>query len=180
MKKERKVWAITSIVLGLLAPNQIIAQQDSLQARQLSEVVITATKFPKNQSETGKVLTVIDEDVIKRSAGKDIAQLLNEQVGLAVSGATSNTGKDKAVYLRGSKSEYTLILLDGVPLSDPSGISGGAYDLRMISLDHVERIEILKGSQSTLYGSDAVAGVINIITKKNPEKPVGFFANAGY
>ena len=180
MKRERKVWAITSIVLGLLAPNQIIAQQDSLQARQLSEVVITATKFPKNQSETGKVLTVIDEEIIKRSAGKDIAQLLNEQVGLAVNGATSNTGKDKAVYLRGAKSEYTLILLDGVPLSDPSGISGGAYDLRMISLDHVERIEILKGSQSTLYGSDAVAGVINIITKKSAEKPVEFFANAGY
>ncbi len=180
MKKERKVWAITSIVLGLLAPNQIMAQQDSLQARQLSEVVITATKFPKNQSETGKVLTVIDEDMINRSAGKDIAQLLNEQVGMAVNGATSNTGKDKAVYLRGAKSEYTLILLDGVPLSDPSGVSGGAYDLRLISLDNVERIEILKGSQSTLYGSDAVAGVINIITKKGAEKNIEFFGTAGY
>ncbi len=95
MKKERKVWAITSIVLWLLAPNQINAQQDSSAVRQLEEVVITATKFPKNQSETGKVLTIIDEDVLKRSAGKDIAQLLNEQVGMVVSGSISNTGKDK-------------------------------------------------------------------------------------
>jgi vitamin B12 transporter len=180
MKKERKVWAITSIVLWLLAPNQINAQQDASAVHQLEEVVITATKFPKNQTETGKVLTIIDEDVLKRSAGKDIAQLLNEQVGMAVSGSNSNTGKDKSVYLRGAKNEYTLILLDGVPLNDPSGISGGAYDLRLISLDQVERIEILKGSQSTLYGSDAIAGVINIITKKSEEKGVELFGTIGY
>ncbi len=180
MKKERKVWAITSIVLWLLAPNQIYAQQDSLKVHQLDEVVVTATKFPKNQSETGKVLTIIDEDILKHSAGKDIAQLLNEQVGMAVSGSNSNTGKDKSVYLRGAKNEYTLILLDGVPLNDPSGISGGAYDLRLISLDQVERIEILKGSQSTLYGSDAIAGVINIITKKSEEKAAEFFGTLAY
>lgn len=172
MKKEKKVWAITSIVLWLWVPNQIYAQQDSLTVRQLDEVVVTATKFPKNQSETGKVLSIIDEEILKRSAGKDINQLLNEQVGMVVSGANSNPGKDKSVYLRGAKNEYTLILLDGIPLNDPSGISGGAYDLRLISLDQVERIEILKGSQSTLYGTDAIAGVINIITKKNEDKPL--------
>jgi len=180
MKKERKVWAITSIVLWMLAPDQIIAQQDSLAVRQLQEVVITATKFPKSQSETGKVLTIIDEEILKRSAGKDIAQLLNEQVGMVVSGSNSNTGKDKSVYLRGAKNEYTLILLDGVPLNDPSGISGGAYDLRLISLDQVQRIEILKGSQSTLYGSDAIAGVINIITKKSEENAADFSGTIGY
>ena len=171
MKKERKVWAITSIVLWLWVPNQIYAQQDSIAVRQLDEVVVTATKFPKNQSETGKVLTIIDEEALQRSAGKDINQLLNEQVGMVISGANSNPGKDKSIYLRGAKNEYTLVLLDGVPLNDPSGISGGAYDLRLISLDQVERIEILKGSQSTLYGTDAIAGVINIITKKNVARP---------
>jgi vitamin B12 transporter len=70
--------------------------------------------------------------------------------------------------------------VDGVPLNDPSGISGGAYDLRLISLDQVERIEILKGSQSTLYGSDAIAGVINIITKKGTAKPIEFAGTVGY
>ncbi len=178
MKKERKVWAITLIVLWWLAPNLSKAQQDSV--RQLNEVVITATKFPKSLSETGKVLTIIDEDQIRRSAGKDITQLLNDQVGLVVNGANSNPGKDKSVYLQGAKNEYTIILLDGVPLNDPSGVSGGAYDLRLISLDQVERIEILKGSQSTLYGSDAIAGVINIITKNGGEKPAEFFGTLGY
>jgi vitamin B12 transporter len=175
MKKEKRVWAITLIVLWWLAPNLIKAQQDSLNTRQLDEVVISATKFPKSKSETGKVLTVIDQDQIKRSTGKDITQLLNEQVGLVVSGSNSNPGKDKSVYLQGAKNEYTLILLDGIPLNDPSSVSGGAYDLRLISLDQVERIEILKGSQSTLYGSDAIAGVINIITKRGGDKPAGFF-----
>lgn len=180
MKKEKRVWAITLIVLWWLAPNLIKAQQDSLNTRQLDEVVISATKFPKSKSETGKVLTVIDQDQIKRSTGKDITQLLNEQVGLVVSGSNSNPGKDKSVYLQGAKNEYTLILLDGIPLNDPSSVSGGAYDLRLISLGQVERIEILKGSQSTLYGSDAIAGVINIITKSGGDKPVEFFGTLGY
>jgi vitamin B12 transporter len=180
MKKEKRVWAITLIVLGWLAPYKIIAQQDSLNARQLNEVVVTATKFPKSQSETGKVLTVIDEDQIRQSAGKDLTQLLNEQVGLVVNGSNSNPGKDKSVYLRGAKNDYTLILIDGIPLTDPSGVSGGAYDLRLISLDQIERIEILKGSQSTLYGSDAVAGVINIITKLSGDKPFEFLGTVDY
>lgn len=170
MKKEKKVWAITLIAFWALAPNQTKAQQDSLQSKQLSEVVITATKFPKNQRETGKVLTVIDRTMLDQSAGKDLPQLLNEQVGMVVNGSFSNPGKDKAIYTRGASNAYTLVLLDGIPLNDPSGINGGAYDLRLISLDQVERIEILKGSQSTLYGSDAIAGVINIITKTGGSK----------
>ena len=61
--------------------------------------------------------------------------------------------------------DHTLITIDGVPVYDPSGI-GSNFDIRNLSIDQIERIEILKGSQSTLYGSDAIAGVINIITKK--------------
>ncbi|MBK5279670.1 MAG: TonB-dependent receptor [Bacteroidia bacterium] len=180
MKKEKKVWAITLIAFWWCAPNQTNAQQDSVKLYNLSEVVITATKFPKSKSETGKVLTVIDEDQLAQSAGKNISQLLNEQVGLIINGANSNPGKDKSVYLRGAKNEYTLILLDGIPVTDPSGISGGAFDLRLLPIDQVERIEILKGSQSTLFGTDAIAGVINIITKKGGDKPVGAFATLSY
>jgi vitamin B12 transporter len=180
MKKERKVWTIALIVFWLWVPNQIKAQTDSLKTHQLDEVVITATKFVKSTRETGKVIDVIDEDIIRQSAGKDIAQLLSEQTGLIVNGANSNAGKDKSVYLRGAKNEYTLILIDGVPITDPSGISGGAYDLRMLSLENVERIEILKGSQSTLYGSDAIAGVINILTKKKFDKKIQAVGGVSY
>ena len=179
MKKEKKVWAIASIVLWWLASNQILAQQDSIRSSALDDVVITATKFPKNVNETAKVLTVIDEEQLARSSGKDVSQLLNEQVGLVINGANSNPGKDKGVFLRGAGTGYTLILLDGIPVNDPSGI-GGAFDLRLLPVDQVERIEILKGSQSTLYGNDAVAGVINIITKKKNDKPVVGTAGISY
>jgi vitamin B12 transporter len=180
MKKEQKVWAISLIAFGWLAPNLVLSQQDSLRTTQLSEVVITASKFPKSKNETGKVLTVIDAEELSRAGGKDLAQILNEQVGLVINGANSNAGKDKSVYLRGAKSEYTLILIDGIPLADPSSVSGGAYDLRLLSLDQVERIEIMKGSQSTLYGTDAMAGVINIITKTQSEKPITTNASIAY
>jgi len=165
MKKEKKVWAITLIAFWFLAPNHTKAQTDST-SRSLDAVVVTATKFEKPMVETGKVLVVIDRDQLDRSSGKDLSQVLTEQAGLIINGATSNPGKDKSVLLQGAKSEYTVVLIDGIPLNDPSAIGGGAYDLRLLPIDQVERVEILKGSQSTLYGSDAIAGVVNIITRK--------------
>ncbi|MBS1604300.1 MAG: TonB-dependent receptor [Bacteroidetes bacterium] len=156
-----------SFLFLLLAGSPAIYAQTSKDStvRQLDLVVVTATKSPKKLSETGKVVTVISREEIDHSSGKDLSQILNEQTGVIVNGSTSNPGKDKTIFLRGASDKYTLILLDGVPLNDPSQ-TGGQYDIRLIPVAQVERVEILKGSQSTLYGSNAVAGVINIITRK--------------
>lgn len=159
----------------VLSSFSLSAQEDTAtRATSLDEIVITATRFPKKVSETGKVVTVIDKQEIERSNGKDMAQLLSEQAGITVNGAYSNPGKDKSLYLRGAGTDYTVILVNGIPVSDPSG-TGGAFDVRMFPLEQIERIEILKGAQSTLYGSDAVAGVINIITKKPVDKPAQLY-----
>lgn len=158
--------------------NALLAQKDSVQ-NTLDDVVITATKTPKKLSETGKVLTIISSEQLGRSGGKDLSQVLAEQTGIIVNGSSSNPGKDKSIYMRGAKIEYTLILIDGIPVYDPTGI-GGNYDIRLIPLQNVDHIEILKGSQSTLYGSDAIAGVINIITKKSGNKPIGVFGSISY
>lgn len=155
-----------TLIMSVIGSSSLFAQtQKDSTVKQLDQVVVTATKSPKKTSETGKVVTIITREEIDHSEGKDISQLLNEQTGVIVNGATSNPGKDKSIFLRGASDKYTLILLDGVPLNDPSHV-GGAYDIRLIPLSQVERIEILKGSQSTLYGSNAVAGVVNIITRK--------------
>jgi len=144
-------------------------KQDSLQnVIALEEVVITASKIPITQRESAKPVQIIGKEKILRSEGKDLSQLLNEQTGIIVNGAYSNPVKNKNVFIRGASNQYALILLDGIPITDASGL-GGAFDLRMIPLQQIERIEILKGSQSTLYGSDAVAGVINVITKSPGE-----------
>lgn len=135
----------------------------------LNEVIISANKFPNKTSLTGKVVTVINREQIEKSGSKNLSQVLTEQAGLFINGANSNPGKDKSIYLLGAKVDYTLIMLDGVPLYDPSGI-GSNFDIRLLTIDNIERIEILKGSQSTLYGSDAMAGVINIITRKADKK----------
>ena len=165
------------VVAALFMCSQLPAQQprsvlwEDSASKNLDEVVITANKFPNKTSLTGKVITVITKEQLEHSGGKDLSQILTEQAGIYIGGANSNPGKDKSIYLRGAGIDHTLISIDGVPLYDPSGI-GGNFDIRNISVATVERIEILKGSQSTLYGSDAIAGVINIITKKAGNKPV--------
>lgn len=155
------------------------SSQDSSTIKSLDPVVVTATKYPVKLSETGKVVTVITPQQIERSQGKSLAQILTEQSGMIVNSAYSNPGKDKTVFLRGAANKYSLILLDGVQVNDPSG-PGGAFDLRLFPVEQIDHIEILKGSQSTLYGSDALAGVINIITKKGGKKKIGINGGANY
>ncbi len=163
MKKE--IFIAAAVIFSSYAQ----AQKDS--AKTLDEVVVTATKFPTKQSETGKVVDVITQEQLQKSFGKSLGEVLNEVPGLVINGADNNLGTNQTVYLRGASSGNTLILMDGVPLYDASGISS-EFDLNNFALDNIERIEILKGAQSTLYGSDAVAGVINIITKKAGNKPL--------
>jgi len=143
-------------------------QKDSLQksskASQLEDVIVTANKIEQKQNGTSKVITVITAAQIQQNEGRTIAQVLNEQAGLSLPGALSNLGTVPSIYMRGAASGRTLILLDGAPVGDPSMISN-EFDLNLVPLNQVERIEILKGAQSTLYGSDAIGGVINIITK---------------
>lgn len=148
------------VLAAVIFSNQLLAQQDTAL---LDEAVITANRYPVKTSLTGKVITVISRAQLEQSGSKDLAQVLSEQAGVSIAGANSNIGKEKSVYLRGGYIAHTLITIDGIPVYDPSGI-GGNFDIRNLSLAQIERIEILKGSQSTLYGSDAVNGVINIIT----------------
>lgn len=172
----KKTFLFAAIALSA----NIACAQDTTNT--LDEVVVTANKFPNKTMNTGKVVTVITKEQIAQSGSKDLSQVLSEQAGLYVNGGFSNPGKDKSVYLRGAKVDHTLITIDGVPVYDPSGI-GSNFDIRWLSIDNIERIEILKGSQSTLYGSDAIAGVINIITNKtgvNCHNIIGSFQTGSY
>lgn len=163
----RKIFVVAALSISSHLFAQVVPQDSS---RLMSEVTLTASKFSIKTTQTGKVVTVITRQEIEHAGSRDLAQVITELGGVFINGFNSNPGKEKNIYLRGAKVDYTLITIDGVPVYDASGI-GSNFDIRNISIDNVERIEILKGSQSTLYGSDAIAGVINIITKKGGTKP---------
>ncbi len=152
----------TSMLVSILA----FSQQDTLHGNELDPVIVTANKTEQKQSTTGKVISIISKEQIEKSAGKTVAELLNEQAGITINGALNNAGSVQTLYMRGAASGRALILVDGIPVNDPSMINN-EFDLNLFSINDVERIEICKGAQSTLYGSDAIAGVINIITIKN-------------
>jgi len=170
---KRKFFVVAAVMIS----SQLQAQDST--GISLDELVLTANKYPSKTSLTGKVVTIITREQLEKSGGKDLSQLLTEQAGVFISGANSNAGKDKSLYLRGGYVSHTLITIDGIPVYDPSGI-GGNFDIRNLTVSNIERIEILKGSQSTLYGSDAIDGVINIITKKTTAKPVEGNARISY
>jgi vitamin B12 transporter len=152
----------------------INAQTDSV-TKSMDEVVVTANRFPQKQNTTGKVVSIIPRSVIEKSSGMGLGELLNQQAGLVLPGANNTLGTNQDVYMRGAATGNTLILVDGVPVYDASTIAN-TFDINHLSLDNIERIEILKGAQSTLFGSDAVAGVIHIITRKDANKPVSVVA----
>jgi len=133
------------------------------------DVVITATRVETPSKEIASSLTVITREELARSKRSMVLDVLGDIPGGAVV-RSGGPGAAAAVMLRGANTEHTLVLLDGVEINDPMNPSRSA-DLAHVPLDQVERIEVLRGPQSTLYGSDALGGVINIITATGAGRP---------
>ena len=134
---------------------------------ELNEITVTTTKLPQKEWHTSKSLVVIPDSVIHRT-GMNVGELLQFHGGVTINGLNQPLGSTLSVFTRGASTGNTLILINGIPQNDPSTIEG-SFDLNLINLANVKRIEVLKGGQSTLYGSDAVAGVINFITDELTE-----------
>jgi vitamin B12 transporter len=147
---------------------------------QLDEVVISDSKFALPKEKSGKVITKITSSDLKKRSGESIATILNSIAGVQINGSQSVAGKNLGYYIRGGKNKQVLILIDGIPVTDASGISF-EYDLRLLPVDQVESIEIMKGAASTLYGTGAATGVINIVLKKASKKSIqgNVYFNAG-
>ena len=141
----------------------LIAQEEG-QVRDLGRIVVTGNKFETPIEKSGKVIYKITADEIRNSPGRTVADLLNQLPGINIDGAFGTPGTNLDYNIRGGRNAHTLILIDGLPINDPSGIAMD-YDLRLLNAQAVEYIEVLKGAASTLYGTGAVAGVINIKMK---------------
>ena len=165
MKKTIKAIAI----VALLNTCVYAQEQDSTKVNLLNEVVVSDTKFVQNKEKSGKVVEVITAQDLAKKSGQTLATVLSQVTGVEINGNQSVNGKNLGYYIRGGRNRQVLILIDGIPVTDASGISI-EYDLRLLPVEQVERIEVMKGAASTLYGTGAATGVINITLKKATKK----------
>ena len=166
------------VISTAYSQNSIIQKTDSAGVYKLTDVVVTATKTRTSTLELANSISVIDSSQISNSNATNVFDVLENEVGLSFT-RQGGVGTLSNLYIRGANSSHTLVLVDGIEVNltnDPSGV----YDFSALPTDNIERIEVLRGPQSTLYGSDAMAGVINIITKKGYGSPkVNLFTEGG-
>jgi vitamin B12 transporter len=145
-------------------------EKDTVES--LDEVILIDSKFELKRENSGKVVTKITTAELERSRGHSIPEVINRVSGIEINGTKSNDGQNLGYYIRGGRNREVVILVDGVQLNDASSIAND-FDLRLLALDQVASIEIVKGASSTLYGSGAATAVINIITKKPVNEKIG-------
>lgn len=165
------------------APGRVVIESldedDTVPAGTLPEVTVTAP-FPRQplddntvlsasatatgRSQVGSSVTVITEEDIQRRGSRTLNEILRIVPGLDLT-PRGGAGQQTTIFTRGTNGSQTKVLLDGIPINDPSGPSR-AFDSSNFLLDNVQRIEVIRGPQSTIYGSDAIGGVINIVTRR--------------
>ena len=158
-------------MLSILGATQLWAQSNdtatatSSKTTFLDEVIVSDSRFGLKRSQSGRYVLSIDPETIQQAQGLSIGELLTTYAGIDIIGNRTHPGQNLTASIRGGRNKNVLILIDGVRMSNPTQIDSD-FDLNFIDLAQVERIEVIKGAASTLYGSSAAAGVINIITKK--------------
>ena len=137
----------------------------SVFSKEIPVIVISAGKTPQSYSSVGSQVTIIDSETIKSSSDLFLTDLLkNETQGLNIF-QLGGKGTNAGIQLRGLPKRYSTVYIDGVKMNDPSATDNAFYSQGLF-VDSIDRIEVLKGSQSSLYGNGAVGGTINIVTKK--------------
>ena len=165
---------LLSLTLFILFPVSLFAQEKEVI---LEKVVVTATRVETPVEEIASSITVISSKEIERKQKTTVLEVLKGLPGLDVV-QNGGVGGATSIFLRGANSEHTLVMIDGVEVNDPIS-PGRSYDFAHLTVDNIERIEVIRGPQSTLYGSDAIGGVVNIITKKGEGKPKFFLSTEG-
>ena len=161
-RRNVSLWACLLLGASVFAQE---VQEEERKTEELEEVVVTDSRFSLKRENSGKTVIRITREELSQNQGKDLAELINSKSGFEINGSRSNAGQPLSYFVRGGNNRQVLVLIDGVQVSDPSQIASD-FDLRLVSPDQVESVEIIKGAASTLYGNGAATAVINITTKK--------------
>jgi vitamin B12 transporter len=142
-------------------------------AIQVAPVIVTATRIPTPASQVGSSVSVISGDDLENEQTPLVSDALRYVPSMNVT-RSGGPGQITSVFMRGANSNDTLVLIDGIEANDPTSPTG-AFDFSTLTVDGIDQIEVLRGPQSTLWGSNAVGGVVNIITKRGEGPPTGYF-----
>ncbi len=149
------------ILAAVSLPLAVVALADE-PATLLEPVVVTATRTPQPQNETLASVTVIDRAEIERRQARSVPDLLRGVPGVAVT-QTGGRGQTASIFMRGTNSDHVLVLIDGVKIGSATS---GRTPFEDIPIEQIERIEVVRGPRSSLYGSEAIGGVIQIFTRR--------------
>jgi vitamin B12 transporter len=159
---KRHPWAVC-VLSSILFVARAWAQEELIE---MEPVVVTTTKIGQPISEAAASVTVITEEEIETTQARDVSELLRLVPGLTVS-QSGDRGGVASLFVRGGESDHVLVLVDGVQVNE----AGGAFDASLLSTENIGRVEIVRGPQSSLYGSEAVTAVVQIFTKKGEGDP---------
>ena len=154
----------------LIGITQQADAQESENFINLSPIIVSASQIPNLIENTPGNVTVITREEIEERKPMSLVGLLQEVPGLHID-QPGGRGNISSVYLRGSDPNFTLVLIDGVKVNDPTNARGGSFDFSTMNVENIERIEITRGALSSVHGSDALGGVINIITREGAIEP---------
>ena len=155
--------SVALVLAGLALPAALAAQQDTAR---IAPVVVTATRIPVSADASPATVSVITGEELRLRGATSLASALETLPGLTFA-QNGSFGATTSLFLRGGETKYVKVLLDGVPMNDP----GGAMDFSAITTDNIDRIEVVRGPASVLYGADAVTGVIQIFTRRGAGAP---------
>lgn len=151
---------------ALLPTTAVLAQTDAVQ---VAEIIVTANRVPTSDDRVGSTVNVIDSAEIERRQQVQALDVLKRLPGVSIS-RNGGLGSTSTLRLRGSEAGMVKVLVDGVEVNDASS-TGNEFDFNSLMTVDIDRIEVLKGPQSALYGNDAMAGVINVITRQGEGAP---------
>lgn len=173
-------FAFFTLLLSFLIPEYSHSQElntNSLNSSEIENITIRSTRIPAGAKDIGSSLYIISEDQIRVRGFKDAIDAISSAPGVT-SKQNGSFGGVGTIRIRGANSYQTLVLVDGVPVNDASSPAGG-YNFAYLNTSNIQSIEILKGSQSTLWGSDAIGGVVNIYTKQPESTSFGISTEIG-
>jgi vitamin B12 transporter len=149
---------------NMILPLAIITLSSTAYANQNGDIIVTASKTEQSLKTVGSSVTVLTREILEKRGDRTVADSLTRVSGVNLS-RRGGVGGQSSIRMRGTNPGQTLVLIDGIRVSDTANDSN-SFDFATLMVNDIERIEVLKGNQSSLYGSDAIGGVINIITHK--------------